>query len=114
MTPEITQQIVTEEQVHNAVDYLNHHAVGYGEAKATRIKAEYMLKHIKAVAMKQFDGSVSGQEREALASKSYVDAVEEIFNATVKEEHIKAKKETAGMIVELWRTQSANLRGTRL
>ena len=108
-------EIVTEEQIHNAVEYLNHNAVKLGQAKATRVKAEYMLKHIKAVAMKQYGAMpVSGQEREALASQSYVDAVTAIFDATVVEETLRAKKETAAMLVDMWRTQSANLRGTRL
>lgn len=109
-------EIVTEQQVHDAVDFLNHGSRDHAEAKADRVKAEHMLKHVKALVMKQciVGMPVSGQEREALASDAYKEQIQKLWSATVREETIRADRENERLKVEIWRTQSANLRGPRL
>lgn len=108
-------EIVTEAQVHDQVDFLNHAAVDHATAKADRVKAEHMLKHVKALVMKQCgESAVSAQEREALASEVYKNQIQTLWSAVVQEETLRAQRENAHMIVDLWRTQSANLRGVRL
>ena len=94
-----------------ARQYLVDTAYPYGRARARVAKAEAMLRHIKALAMKASDEkTAAGQEREAYASKAYADAIDEVFEATAEAERLKAAREAASVSVDFWRSVNANKR----
>lgn len=103
---------MTFEDAEKAQQYLVDTAYPYGEARGRVAKAEAMLRHVKALAMKASgENAVSAQEREAYASPQYLSAIDELFQATVEAEKLRAAREAAGIRVDLWRSFNANMRG---
>lgn len=94
-----------------ARQYLVDSAYPYGDAQARKAKAEAMLRHVKALAMKASgENAVSAQEREAYASDQYMKAIEDLFEATKEAERIKASREAARHTIDYWRSVEASAR----
>lgn len=111
----MTKQIVTEQSVEMALDWLRDNADEIGEAKRQAVKYEHMLKHAKAVAMKShLELPVSAQEREALASDVYLEALKNASDSAGNFERLKALREAAALRIEVWRSASANYRAMKL
>lgn len=109
------ENIVTEESVERALDWLRDNADEIGEAKRCAVKYDHMLKHVRAVAMKShLDLPVGAQEREALASEVYKKAIEHAANAAGEYEKMKALREAAALRIEVWRSSCANFRSMKL
>lgn len=108
-------QLVTDAEVEKALDWLRDSANDIGEAKRRAVKAEHMLKHTKAVAMKLHASlPVSAQEREALASEQYVTALDEAAEAAGDFEKMKSLREAAALKIEVWRSMGANYRAMKI
>ena len=111
----MSNQLVSDADVEKALDFLRDNAGAIGEAKREAVKAEHMLKHHRAVAMKYSgETAVSAQEREALASKEYLAAIDVTASAAGKYEEMKALREAAALKIETWRSASANYRAMKL
>ena len=109
------ENIVSEESVEKALDWLRDNADEIGEAKRQAVKAEHMVKHTRAVAMKISEQpSIGAQERDALASGQYLNAIEVAAEAAGKFETMKALREAAALRFEVWRSSSANYRSMKL
>jgi hypothetical protein len=86
-----------------------------GKAKERLIAAEHMVKVTKALVMKRHSElTVSAQEREAYASKEYLEAVKEEAKAAGAYEEMKSLKDAAAMKIEAWRTEQANYRAMKI
>jgi hypothetical protein len=110
-----TDQIVTDDMVSDAVHQLSESIIPIGEAKGRMVKAEAMLRHVKAVNMSfSPENAVTAQERDAYASNAYRDAIQEFTNATVAFEILKAEREFATQIISIWQSQNANMRALRV
>ena len=102
---------VDQDRAAKAVEFLIDSAAEYGAARADAVRAEAMLRHIKALAMRLSDEkSAAGQERDAYASSSYESAIHELFEATKAAETLKAQRESAMATIEWWRSANANQR----
>lgn len=107
--------IVEEQQMAAALDWLRDNAAAVGEARREMIRTEKMTKHILALEKKRHIGqSVAVQEREALASDRYLEAIEAEAAAAGKLEEMRALREAAVMKIEVWRSEQANYRGMRV
>lgn len=107
--------LVSEDDVQKALDWLRDHADDIGEAKANAIRAERMVKHIKALEMKKHAGlPVTAQEREAHASQAYLDALEAEAVAAGEFEKARSLREAAALKIEVWRSSSANYRAMKV
>jgi hypothetical protein len=101
---------VDQDRAARAVEFLIDSSAEYGAAKADAIRAETMLRVTKALAMKSSDEkSASGQEREAYASEAYLQAVDELFEATKAAETLRAQRDAAQATIEWWRSANASL-----
>jgi len=108
-------QLVSDEAVEKALDWLRDNADVIAEAKFNNVKAEHMLKHVKALAMKMHaELPVSAQEREAYASVQYLRAIEESAKAAAEFERVRALKEAAALKIEVWRSMGANYRAMKI
>lgn len=106
---------ISEDDVEAALDWLRDNATTIGAAKERAVKAGHMVKHIKALVMKQHNGApANAQEREALADPLYVAALEEDAKAAGEYEKMKALREAAALKIETWQTMSANYRAMRI
>lgn len=111
----MSNALVSEADVEKALDWLRDNAEDIGRAKAEAVKAEHMLKHTKAIAMKLHGAlSVSAQEREAYASDQYLMALERSAEAAGEYERLKSLREAASLKIEAWRTASSNYRSMKL
>lgn len=107
------RRIVSEEDVHEAVDVLRRTVRPIGVARGKMVAAEAMLRHIKAVEMGFSDErAITAQERDAYASNRYRQAIEAMRDATVEFETLKAEREAAEMVIEVFRTTSATERAS--
>jgi hypothetical protein len=106
--------IVSDESLEMALCWLRDHAEQMGAAKERLVRAEHMLKHIKALEMKRHDLPVSAQEREALASKAYREAIEEEAKAAGAYEVMRSLREAAALKIEAWRSEQANFRAMKI
>lgn len=111
----MSNQIVTDSEVEKALDWLRDNADEIGEAKRLAVLTEHMVKHVKALAMKQnTDMPVSAQERDALACDQYAKAIEAAASAAGVFEKMKSLREAAALKIEAWRTQSSNYRAMKI
>ena len=85
------KQLITDEDVDKAVDFLRNTAEQSAKYKAERVYLDEYRKSLKALLMKNhLDLPVSAQEREAYASPVYI-------------QHLEA-----------WRSMSANIRAIKI
>ena len=78
----MSNQLVSDDDVEKALDWLRDNADAIGDAKRDAVKSDHMLKHTKALAMSQHkDLPVSAQDREAAASPEYLKAIETAADA---------------------------------
>lgn len=104
-------QIVTEDDVHEAMEMLRSTVIPIGRARGRMIKGEAMLRHIKAIEMTFSDSrTTAAQERDAYASDRYKSAIEELAAASMEFESLKAQREASVMVCEMWRSQRASER----
>ncbi len=103
--------IVTDEAVERALDYLGKNAGAAAKARAERIYVEEFRKSLKARLMKEHVGeSIGAQEREAYADPRYLEHLEAIKQAVFCDEHQRFLRQAAIAKVEAWRSASANRR----
>lgn len=104
-----------EADAEKAVKWLIDNAEQIAGARAERWKAEEMLKPTKALLMAQHsDKPVNAQEREALSDPRYQAAIDRAADAIKADELNRARVKAAEMKIEVWRSQQANLRATRV
>jgi len=108
-------EIVSEEQVQKALDYLRDSAEEIGRLTRDARFAETWVKVVKSRIMKEHGAFPLGaQEREALASKEVEVAYREESTTAGELAKDKAMREAAAMKIEVWRTQSSNFRSMKL
>lgn len=111
----MSNQLVSDASVELALDWLRDNADEIGKAKEEAVKADHMLKHVKALAMKQHATlAVSAQTREAEASDQYLAAIERTAKAAGEFERLRGLREAAALKIETWRSASANYRAMKL
>lgn len=107
--------IVNETSVERALEWLRDNAVELGERKREAVRADHMLKVERALAMKHSsENSAAAQEREALASESYLAAVNRAAEAAGQYETMRALREAAALKIEVWRSEQANYRAMKV
>lgn len=109
------ERFISDRMVEKALDYLRDSAEELGEAAKEARYREHMVKVIKAMEMKKRNESaVNAQERDALITQEYQDAIAADAIATGALVAHKAKREAAIAKIDSWRTMNSNLRGNKL
>ncbi len=96
--------------VEKAVDYLVSTDKEAAMARAMMLFIEDKKKTIKATEMVKKDGAISSREMEAYASAPYLEVCEEYKDAVYDYELLRNRRKSAELVVECWRTESANQR----
>lgn len=102
--------MIAEERAEAAVVYLRDTAAQCGQARGHLAYCEGNLRRIKALGMLSEEGSLGDREAHALASPGYLAALEALQNATAGYETIRALREAADLLIQVWRTQQSNQR----
>jgi hypothetical protein len=94
-----------------ATEYLIESAGEIAAASADLVRAENMLRVVKAMVMKTCgEKSVAAQEVAAYASPQYLQAVNDLVATTQAYEELRAKRDAAKARIEYWRSFNANQR----
>ena len=111
----MNNELVSEAEVQKALDWLRDNAAEIGRTKREAVKHDHMLKATRAMAMKlSGESSLGAQEREALCSEQYTDAIDRAADAAGKYEEMRALREAAALKIEAWRTASSNYRSMKI
>lgn len=109
------RHIVPEESAERALHWLHENAAEMGKAKERAVLAGHMVKHILHIAMKQSgEKTAAGKERDAYASKEYLNAILEDAKATGALEVLRSQREAQALKIETWRTEQANYRAMKI
>ena len=102
--------MITEERLEQAMIYLAHTDEDAAKAKALCKKLEKMERIIRGEAFLRANGTVAEREAKAVTSEQYKEHVAYAENCWVDAELLDNKRHTEEVIVDVWRTMSANLR----
>ena len=102
--------MITEERLEKAMIYLAHTDEEAAKAKALCKKLEKIERIIRWEAFLRANGTVAEREAKAVTSEQYKEHVAYAENCWVDAELLDNKRHTEEVIVDVWRTMSANLR----
>ena len=109
------KEILTDEDIEKAVEYLKNNSQKAAKCKAERIYLEEYRKSLKALIMKEhLDKSVSAQEREALRDEQYIHHLKNLKMAIERDAKQEFLRKSAEAKIEAWRTKQANLRAIKI
>jgi len=112
---QMSDRIVTNEDISKALDWLRDSAMALGQAKARAIKADHMIKYIEALKFKASDASSNDARRaDARTSEEYIDAINEDAFASGELAKMQALREAAALKIEAWRSEQANFRSMKI
>ncbi len=96
--------------VHKSLHYLATTDEQYANAKAAVKATEHILKVIKAKAVLEAEGAVTLREQTAYASDAYQAKLAELKDFILESETLGAKRRTAELAIEVWRSLNSNRR----
>ena len=106
--------IISEELVHDAVNYLVTNSVKAATAKGHQVRADYARKRIHAQLILSAPHSTHGMRVAwADAHDDYAEICRKLAKAEVAVEYHRNMRSRAETICEMWRTEQATLRGLR-
>ena len=103
-------QLITDQMVHAAFDWLEENTDRAAHAKAMRVKAEYATKRARAQAFLDAEGTVAEREARAFMSDSVKDAMLAEVEAVEADEKMRGRRDKCSVIIDAWRTEQSNLR----
>jgi hypothetical protein len=102
--------VISEERLEKAITYLAHTDEEAAKAKALCKKLEKIERIIRGEAFLKAAGTVAEREAKAVTSQDFRDHVAYAENCWVDAELLDNKRHTEEVIIDIWRTMSANLR----
>lgn len=105
--------LVNEARVQQAIDYLTDTDLECANAKVDAERWDYLVKRNKAVCILTFMDKLTAQVKDAKAENDseVMHAKDKYFECLLKFEEMSAKRKTEQLVIEVWRTEQANLRG---
>lgn len=102
--------MISDDRLSKALKYLAETDMEAAEKKADVERKEWLFKRYKALHFKLSEGTVADRTAKADTNEEVAFAAEQWFIAIRDSEAIRAKRQTEALIVEVWRTVSANQR----
>lgn len=102
--------LITEEDVHSAVEYLRNSARDLGKIAEREKKAEHMIKVQEGFGYQMAEGASELRKAMARTSPEYQQAVNEYAEAYGEARKLYALREAAAAMIDAWRTQEASQR----
>lgn len=101
----------SEPDADRAIQWLIDNAEPGAEKKAERVFCQEYRKSLKAILIQDSDAqTAAAKEADAYAHPKYVEHLEKLKRAVFEEEKHRGLQSAAILKVEVWRTQSANMR----
>lgn len=106
--------IISEELVHDAVDYLAYKGNAAAVAKGNQVRAEYNRRRVRARLILEAPHTSHGmREAWAEAHDDYAEAWEKLAVCEEEVEKHRNQRSKSETICEMWRTEQATIRGLR-
>lgn len=108
---------LSNEKVWEALSYLYDGAEDAAKARAEKVYLEEFSRSLKATMMQRFasgGASLGAQERDALASRAYVDHLADLKIAVENDAKHQFLRAAAIAKVDAWQTMSANKRAVKV
>lgn len=102
--------LVNEARVQQAIEYLTETDFPCANAKVDAERWKYISKRKRAHVILGETGSVQVKDARAELEASVINADETYFDCLRKYEEMSAKRKTEQLVIEVWRTEQANLR----
>lgn len=104
--------LINEARVQEAIDYLTGTDFSCADAKVGAERWKYIAKRNRAISILASTDKVTAQVKDAKAENSpeVIDAENQYFAQLESYEQMSAKRKTEQLVIEVWRTEQANLR----
>jgi hypothetical protein len=104
-------ELVTEDKVSAVLSFLAGNDEAYADLKVATQRTEYLAKLEEAMVYKTITvGSIEDKRAEAKISPKVMARWDAHYDAVLAYEKLRAKRERAVLIVDLWRSLNANRR----
>ena len=104
--------MIDQERMEAAMDFLAMTDESYATAKADMLRCELQAKRTRARLFITGEGSVEARKAAAEASQGALEADDEYIEHIKEFETLKAKRERAEIVIDVWRTLEASRRKT--
>lgn len=95
---------------HKYLTYLAETDAAFAQAKASVKASEHTLKVVKAKSFLSSEGPQGQREQQAYASEEYQSVLNDLKDVTLEAETMGAKRKTAELAIEVFRSLNANQR----
>jgi hypothetical protein len=104
--------LINEARVEKALTYLSDTDFECANAKVSAERWKYVAKRNRAISILASEKGWTAQIKEAKAenSQEVIDAENQYFAQLENYEQMSAKRKTEQLVIEVWRTEQANLR----
>lgn len=102
--------MISDTQLERAMEYLAQTDEPYAELRADVLRTEHLAKVAESLAFQLATGNVEERKAEARTTDTVRAAWEKHFAAVKAFELVRARRERAGLVVEVWRSENANRR----
>lgn len=102
--------LINEARVQQAIDYLTETDFPCADAKVNAERWKYIADRRKAHVILTEEGTIQEKKAKSEVAKEVIEAEDEYFLKLETHERIRAKRQTEQLVIEVWRTEQANLR----
>lgn len=102
--------MVTDKKMEDALEFLSSTDCLSAEAKTDVARKEFLAKRVRARQFLLAEGNIEARKATAETSQEASEADEAWATAILAYEKLRARRTTAELLVEVWRTTSANRR----
>ena len=105
---------ISEQRLEQALTFIAESDLQIGHWRAQVLRSEFLAKSAEALAFKAQQGPIEDKKMSARLTPEVCAAWEKHFEAVLEYEKLKAQRERQYIVIELYRTMSANLRRGQL
>lgn len=102
--------VISDQRLEQALTFIAESDQQIGHWRAQVLRTEFLAKSAEALAFKSQQGAIEERKQSARLTPEVSAAWEKHFQAVLEYEKLKAQRERQYIVIELYRTMSANLR----
>jgi len=96
--------LIDQARMENAMEFLAETDVAFAEAKTQVLRSEILAKRVRARVFINEEGSVDLRKAKAESHKDVIDVDEGLIEAMLRLEELKAKRQRAEILIDVWRS----------
>ena len=105
--------MISDADVEQAIEHMRDSAPRIAKAKSERVYLEHFLKSKRSILFAEAPGkSVGEREHWAYRHDDYITLLQALRDAVSEDERLRFETRSNEVLIEVWRTQQANQRGS--